>query len=597
MKIRISKGKRIILLAIYIISYLFVCSVAVVVFVAISYWKFANAEVEKRTDEFGRAVTREQRAFDEREISFENAGRFCDLENAIVGACYPEPDEVLTVRSYAILEDSDGNVVARSGENVFLVLSDEDLAMAPPELGTAMVPGVYACPNSVFNTLYKDQKALQQNLPKGKIGEFICQCGTWDELLTGEDLMFDIRDAYVNMQGEFLPGRVLVFHKVQDELPDFNWISEMVTLDLTPPNTEGYYHIERITPRIFRVGDIVCTNLWLPVDANVHLIPDESFQAEAEQAIQKMVEDDSRLRKMLITYGPSVYPLRIDIVLCARVRDNNGKTYIQYKYIQMDNVLLSVYCAHYYEIRFIMIFLLTVFVSLYIISCEKKKRALTMQNERKMLMNMMAHDLKTPLTAVEGYSESIEEHLNEDKKELYIAEIRNNIAFMNEIITENLAISGYELDKKTMEQNPVDLAEICREAVTRYQARIDEKNLICTISGSCNTIGDQKLLQRVFDNLILNAIKYSVSGSEIQVFSEEGNICIRNQTSQEFSGNLKRLWEPFVRGDESRSGVKGTGIGLYIAKKIMDAHKWKYKLFYDRERKIFECRISKMKKG
>ena len=65
---------------------------------------------------------------------------------------------------------------------------------------------------------------------------------------------------------------------------------------------------------------------------------------------------------------------------------------------------------------------------------------------------------------------------------------------------------------------------------------------------------------------------------------------IQNQTDIEYQGNLKKLWEPFVRGEESRTG-KGTGLGLSIAANVLDRHGWRYSLEYDKETHLFTCRI------
>ena len=162
---------------------------------------------------------------------------------------------------------------------------------------------------------------------------------------------------------------------------------------------------------------------------------------------------------------------------------------------------------------------------------------------------------------------------------------------MNEIISENLATSQYEFEKKRIKRKPVELTELCAESIRRYQSKADEKKLRFVTEGKTKARGDAELLQRVFDNLIVNAVKYSVPESEIKILGGNHKIRIQNVTDQKPEGNLKRLWQPFVRGSESRSGEKGTGLGLYVAAKILNDHKWKYKLKFDEKSGMFECEI------
>ncbi|MBQ9488552.1 MAG: hypothetical protein IJU80_01315, partial [Lachnospiraceae bacterium] len=65
---------------------------------------------------------------------------------------------------------------------------------------------------------------------------------------------------------------------------------------------------------------------------------------------------------------------------------------------------------------------------------------------------------------------------------------------------------------------------------------------------------------------------------------------VQNTTDIEYKGSLKKLWEPFVRGEDSRTG-RGTGMGLAIVANVLDRHSWKYQLKYDKEKKLFLCLV------
>ena len=110
------------------------------------------------------------------------------------------------------------------------------------------------------------------------------------------------------------------------------------------------------------------------------------------------------------------------------------------------------------------------------------------------------------------------------------------------------------------------------------------------MEGELTARGDQELLQKVAENLVTNAIRYGKAGCNIQVNFHQREILIQNETELTYQGKLKQLWEPFVRGEESRSG-SGTGMGLAIVANVLDRHGWKYELHYDKETKVFQCKI------
>ena len=282
---------------------------------------------------------------------------------------------------------------------------------------------------------------------------------------------------------------------------------------------------------------------------------------------------------------------KITYEMAGTILDVNGRSYTYASYVCVEDFWRNV-MTDFYKIWFVVCeFVFVGFVIGWCFAYNKMKYKYESESYRKMLVNVMAHDLKTPLTAMEGYAESLKEGVNTDKREIYAEEIERNVKYVNEIISENLAVSQYEFEKKRIERKPVELTELCRESIRRYQSKADEKKLRFVTEGETKVRGDAELLQRAFDNLILNAVKYSVPESEIKILGENHRIRIQNVADQKPEGKLKKLWQPFVRGSESRSGEKGTGLGLYVVAKILNDHKWKYKLKYDEKSQTFECEI------
>lgn len=212
------------------------------------------------------------------------------------------------------------------------------------------------------------------------------------------------------------------------------------------------------------------------------------------------------------------------------------------------------------------------------------------EDYRKALMDSMAHDLKSPLMAISGYAENLKENIHEEKREYYAGEILNTVGYMDGIIQRNLELLNYNRFQKPLQKTQVDVKKVCEKLFDNYKLEMEKKNLKVLYHGEMTAKADAYLLERALDNLISNAVKYSLTDSEIHLCFSKYELRVENKTELEFKGSLSRLWEPLVRGDESRT-EKGTGLGLSIASHIFERHKWNYKLIYKKEEQLFICKI------
>ena len=136
----------------------------------------------------------------------------------------------------------------------------------------------------------------------------------------------------------------------------------------------------------------------------------------------------------------------------------------------------------------------------------------------------------------------------------------------------------------------MNMRGLFEEAFDRYQGDIEKQKLKVTLEGELNVKGDEALLQKVAENLVTNCVRYTSEGGEITVTFQKRGFTVQNATDIEYKGSLKKLWEPFVRGEDSRTG-RGTGMGLAIVSNVLDRHSWKYQLKYDKEKKLFICHV------
>ncbi len=204
------------------------------------------------------------------------------------------------------------------------------------------------------------------------------------------------------------------------------------------------------------------------------------------------------------------------------------------------------------------------------------------EKNRKRLILDISHDLKTPLTNIMGYSETIyyDTELDESIKNKYLDIIMSNSKKANDLINDLFELSKIDSDDNTIELKRQDICEFIRILLIDYVFEIEENNMhyefnipdyeiMCDIS--------DKYLQRAIGNLIVNSIKYSKTESTLNIKIrktednaiidiEDNGIGIKNES-------IKDIFEPFVRADSSRnSKTGGTGLGLAITRAIIKKH-------------------------
>lgn len=190
---------------------------------------------------------------------------------------------------------------------------------------------------------------------------------------------------------------------------------------------------------------------------------------------------------------------------------------------------------------------------------DRNARAAKEAEQRKNdLIVYLAHDLKTPLTSVIGYLTLLrdEQQISEELREKYLS--------------------------ITLEKSRVNLTRMLEQLTFEFQPMLDEKHLTCRLDAPKDVmiVCDAGKLQRVFDNLLRNAVNYSYEDEEI-VFSvnyakdQKGMLCITctNRGVTIPPEKLSRIFEQFYRLDTARTTKSGgAGLGLAIAKEIVELH-------------------------
>jgi signal transduction histidine kinase/HD-GYP domain-containing protein (c-di-GMP phosphodiesterase class II) len=212
---------------------------------------------------------------------------------------------------------------------------------------------------------------------------------------------------------------------------------------------------------------------------------------------------------------------------------------------------------------------------------EKENKTLENSNDLRMkYISHLSHELKTPLTSVKAYVESVMENIDnpgfEQRKE-FLGIVSNETDRLIRMVNKVLDVSKIEFGQKNLKRNLFNLSGLMKDVESAMQPYLDEKgmNLIVKLApGLPRVDGDRDLIKQVFINLLSNAVKFSGEGSKIFVDAIEDAVSIKVTVRDEGIGiakeDLSNIFKQFYRAG---GGVgEGVGLGLAIVKNIIEQH-------------------------
>ena len=191
----------------------------------------------------------------------------------------------------------------------------------------------------------------------------------------------------------------------------------------------------------------------------------------------------------------------------------------------------------------------------------------------------VSHELKTPLTAISGYAELIENGLTDPESEKHIAEqIRSNADRLLQLINDTIQLSKLDHGEADSSREEIDLYEAASECCRNLAVSAEKSNVLLTCDGSPAFIrGDEEQIRELIENLVQNGIRYNNAGGYVRVSvrREDGHavLSVRDNGLGIAREKQGRVFERFYRVDKSSSRSSGgTGLGLAIVKHIAEIH-------------------------
>ncbi len=208
-----------------------------------------------------------------------------------------------------------------------------------------------------------------------------------------------------------------------------------------------------------------------------------------------------------------------------------------------------------------------------LISDVTKEKELSRQ--KSIFFANASHELKTPLTSVQGLSEVLLSRTDENSSDYkYIRRIYTESVRLHNIVMDMLYISRLESREIARNREKIELLQVINESVQAYRGEITDKNIVVSIDGNACVEGDGHNLYECFNNVLGNAVHYNKQGGSIDVNIEEkdGNAVVTVQDTGIgiAKEHLPYICERFYRVDKSRSKqTGGTGLGLSIVKHVV----------------------------
>lgn len=207
------------------------------------------------------------------------------------------------------------------------------------------------------------------------------------------------------------------------------------------------------------------------------------------------------------------------------------------------------------------------------------------EENRKNLIANISHDLKTPITSVQGYIEAIQDGVvqSPEKIDKYLKTIYQNTVYMDRLIDDLFLFSKLDLQKLDFQFESVQIAAFMHDLMEEFQFELEEKQLnfhyVNQMKSDCLISIDRKRIYQAFRNVIGNAVKYGINQDlEIKIAMQRQedefiDIRIEDNGPGISADKLPNIFNRFYRIDIERTkDLMSTGLGLTIAKELVQAH-------------------------
>ena len=204
-----------------------------------------------------------------------------------------------------------------------------------------------------------------------------------------------------------------------------------------------------------------------------------------------------------------------------------------------------------------------------------------LEEMRNTFLENVSHDLRTPMTTISGFIDSIlDGAIPPSQEKYYLNIISNEVKRLSRLVSTLLDITRMQAGERKFTKTAFDICEMARQILISMESHINDKKLIVEFNCDYENMyvnADRDAIHQIFYNLCDNAVKFSREGGKIRVtiksYARKTHIYVYNEGQGIAEADLPFIFERFYKSDKSRGLDRtGVGLGLYIVKSIIDAH-------------------------
>ena len=221
------------------------------------------------------------------------------------------------------------------------------------------------------------------------------------------------------------------------------------------------------------------------------------------------------------------------------------------------------------------------------VAVEAARKQMKSERMKAELVTNVSHDIKTPLTSIINYVDLLQKAETEETKEEYLEVLSRQSQRLKKLIDDLMEMSKASTGNMAVELVQVNAVEAVNQALGEFSEKLEKAQLTPVFQPPeepVMMVADGRLTWRVLSNLLSNAVKYAMPGTRlyIDLVAVNGQVLIslKNISKEQLNVSTDELMERFVRGDASRN-TEGSGLGLNIAKSLMELQKGQLQLLVD----------------
>jgi len=321
-------------------------------------------------------------------------------------------------------------------------------------------------------------------------------------------------------------------------------------------------------------------NVFIPIASTEQNIPESEQQNEMEKEIAEKARKFASTGSDAFAYASNAGGERFwNIVKAVRSENNAAQGIVSLKLSLAESDVLSektIWQTYLISIVAMIFVLLLVLNHIRLFAFEVKAKKLEEVDKMKDdFISMASHELKSPLTAIRGYSELLGDVLEKNaEQKKYLENINISVDRLKTLVEDLLNVSRIEQNRLPIECKPISIKEIVIGIINEMQSLADQKNLALKNNLQTEALvnADPERTKQIVANLISNAIKYTPSGS-VEIQSKEDDQWVFLTVADTGLGisteNMKNLFAKFYRiKTEKTEKIAGTGLGLWISREL-----------------------------